>query len=220
MSRPGALGGPGERSRKTNEMAVGASALLLLLALSAPAPAEPGPFEVVTRTGQVLPVTELADTPGGYLLRTPAGGLRLAPDSLDFYATYRLNHEHGRAGNVLWFRSGRWMRFEKLEFEPGGRLKLHLGGEFRLELSESVVDFRATVMETGPTVLPRGRGASLVARSTGPPPPERPSEPEPVDDDGVESGESNGEAAEAPPKPANRDLGRTGGIQRRRLGDR
>lgn len=198
-------------------MTAAAAVLVLLLAAT---PGEPEAFEVVTRTGEVLPVRELADTPAGYLLRTPAGGRRLAPDSLDFHATFRRNLERGRAGNVLWFTSGRWMRFEKLRFEPGGRLYLQLGAERELRLPEAAVDFRATVLESGPTVLPPGRGSSFVARSTGPPPPERPSEPEPVDSQPEDTGGGDEGAVEAASEPAGRDLGRGGGIPRRRLGDR
>jgi hypothetical protein len=195
-------------------------ARLVLLALGAllvvrPAAAvEDGAFEVVTRTGEVLSVSELADTPGGTLLLTRAGRVQLPPDAVDFLATFRRNLDRGRMGNALWFRSGRWLRFESLEFEPGGRLLVGLGERASVRLPEAVVDFRASVLEGGPTLLPRASAGLLVAKSLGPAParppePEEPSEPDPEELRAPEPEERVEAAGE-----------RRSGVPRRRLGDR
>ena len=186
--------------------------------------AGPEPYELVTRTGEVVPVSEIADTATGYLLRTQTGSLRLAPGSSDFYATFRRNHERGHGGNVLWFLGGRFMRFESLAFEAGGRLRLHLGEEAVVKLPEQIVDFEATVLESGPTLLPRGRGQLLIAKSTGPPPPERPAPPEPVDAAEVpepsEAIESDAGLGTERAPPSAQDLGRSSRVPNRGLGNR
>ena len=140
--------------------AVAAALAALFLALPASA------YKVETLDGRSLEAEALFRVGEGFVLRTAQGPVELPPGSIDFYATFRANLKDGRS-NALAFKQGGVLRFESLEFADG-RITILLSEDLAFTVSESVVDFRATVLEIGVLELPADFGGEAsVAKSTG-----------------------------------------------------
>ena len=138
------------------------AAALAVLITALPASA----YRVETHDGRSLEAEALFRLDEGYLLSTEDGPVELDEGAIDFYATFRANLEDGH-GNALAFRQGGVLRFESVAFHDG-RLTVELAEGLSFTVSESVVDFRATVLEIGLLELPEDFGGdAAVAKSTG-----------------------------------------------------
>jgi len=144
-----------------------AIAALLLPLLSAAGSA--AAYRVITTDGRTLEASRLAQVGGAFRLETGQGTLQLPAAGIDFYATFRANTEQG---NVVAFVPGGFLRFEAVTFSRG-RVTLELAEGRSITVQETIIDYRASVLEGSFVTLPAGRtGSASVAKATEGPAPE------------------------------------------------
>jgi hypothetical protein len=144
------------------------TATLLLPLLLAAGPA--GAYRVVTSEGEKLEASALARVGEVFRLGTEDGTVELPAGSIDFYSTFRANTEEG---NIVAFAAGGFLRFESVSFARG-RVTFELGEERSITVSESIVDFRTSVLEGSSVVMPASAlGGVSVAKATENPRPNR-----------------------------------------------
>ncbi len=132
--------------------------LALALLCSPAAHAAPGGYDIVLLDGQTLEGTGLAYTADGIRVVTPAGA-RLAPlSTVDWYATFYRNIK-ASATNIVVFKTGALLRFDRFELANGLITVTSAGGQ--VVLSESLIDFQASVREGAMVRLPEGTGLSV-----------------------------------------------------------
>lgn len=143
-------------------------------------------YDVVTRTTPVIRAKTLAVVGDRCLMTTDQGPVALDRTDVDFYATFRRNLG-GAGGNVVVFRTGSLLRFDKLEMKDGGIVQFSVEGGATFTIPESLVDYETSVIEAATVRLPKGAGAATaVSRGGG--------------DNGDFGGDVGG--GEYPPEPA------------------
>lgn len=145
------------------------SSLLLLLALvAAPArAAEKGAYTLVRLDGSKVEATGLALTSHGFKGSTAASLFEIDAAQVDYYRTFLENVQSG-ASNVVVFKTGALLRFDRLSAQDG-TLHVSVAGGGQLDLAEGLVDYRASVEQGAMVNLPAGAGASIsISPSQGP----------------------------------------------------
>lgn len=139
---------------------VGRPAVGVLLAVLSGVSAEASRYRLIRDDGTAVAV-EAVGLVHGQAVAVAGGDVQpLDGDEVDFRATFLANL--GDAGaDVVFFRSGGWLRFEEILLD-GGRATLELTGGGRIGLDEEVLDYRRTVLEAGTLELPSAVGRTLM----------------------------------------------------------
>lgn len=139
-------------------LALAAAAALLPASHAAAAP-QPSTYEFVDLGGRSIVAQGLVFTPDGVRVALPDGARHVPGAEVDWYETFYRNIRSG-ATNVIVFRTGSLLRFDRLELK-NGTVTLTVAGGGQISLAESLVDFEGSVREGAMVRLPEGAGPSV-----------------------------------------------------------
>jgi hypothetical protein len=124
-----------------------------------PARADNDSYALVRMDGTEILATGLVLTPNGFKGSTTTSVFELDASQVDFYRTFLENVQSG-ASNVIVFKTGALLRFDRFAVEDG-TLHLNVAGGGQLDLAEGLVDYRASVEQGAMVKLPAGAGSSI-----------------------------------------------------------